>query len=205
MKKGAGRIALQRRRREAEKRVGVSMLHGHRKKTGTCKRLLVGTAFGLGPCLGFGFGHAATKLRPDLDERLGFRVAPGEPGFLKFVGAATPQLAKFDGPTGDHASIRQRMKRRCRRTPVGRAFRVGRGRLRGSAKSGTPGCRVRFCRILGSRILVPEFHGEPSLDTPNARPPAGRLQGPKLAHGRHLLVVAIEGSRQTTVNPTSLF
>ncbi len=128
----------------------------------------------------------AAALVPDLDKGLGFRITPGEACFLQIVGALTPEFTPLNGPTCHHAAIGQWMENRsiCPRT--GRTLLVHGGRLGRTAKSGTPDWRLNFELIATSLILVPEIDGEPSLDTPNARPGPGPLQGPKLTHGRHL-------------------
>ena len=145
-------------------------------------------------CLPLG---CAMKLVPDLDERLSLGVAPGQAGRFQFVGPKAPLLSSIDRPIGHHAAVGQGVKDRRRRLGGRGRIPAGDGarRFDGTAKSGIPGLRLWPYRV-ASLILIPQLDGEPSLDTPNARPQPGPPQGPKLTHGRNLQTYAvIRGSR----------
>ena len=53
-----------------------------------------------------------TELMPNLNERLGFRITPGQAGFFQIVGALTPQLTPLQGPTCHYAAIGQWVENR---------------------------------------------------------------------------------------------
>ena len=125
-------------------------------------------------------------LVPDLDKGLGFRIPPGQASFFQIVGAATPQFTPLKGPTCHYAAIGQGVENRSSCPYTRRTFLVHGGRLGWTAKSGTPDRRLAFELIAISLILVPELDGQPSLDTPNARPGSDPLQGPQFTHRRHL-------------------
>jgi ubiquinone/menaquinone biosynthesis C-methylase UbiE len=125
------------------------------------------------------FNHMTNRV-PDLDECLGFGVAPGQPGFLQIVGATAPLLAPVDRPAAHDPAIRQRvedrrrMGRRRRKVLLNdargpRRFQRGDGRRRRLVRAGC--------------FVVSQQQREPSLDTPNMRPASASLQGAKIAHG----------------------
>src|SRR5262249_6708011 len=142
-----------------------------------------------------GFAGSA-KLVPYLDEGLRLGIAPGQAGLLEVVGPTAPLLAPLDRPIGHHAPVSQRVEDRDTRLRASRPLvpAAGARRLRRTAKSGTPGRRIDLDRLSAGPILVPQLDGEPSLDTPNARPGTGPLQGPKLTHGRNLQTLALSRS-----------
>ena len=67
---------------------------------------------------------------PDLDERLGLGVAPGQPGLFQLVGPAAPALAPVLRPARHHAAIGRRMER-PRRSGSPRSQCAGMGDRRG--------------------------------------------------------------------------
>ena len=53
-----------------------------------------------------------TETFPDFDERLRFRIAPGQPVRFEVVGATAPSLAPGERPIGHDVAIGRRVKRR---------------------------------------------------------------------------------------------